>query len=126
VRAHQGCAAKQASDSLDVCKQASATVSVVATRLENLGVSGSQLAVGLGLVFIALVVYLVIPLAFVIRDCDLNSLIIVVVMGLVTLSTAAQGLLEKALVYCMMALTPDMRFISLVLCSRLPSRLSCS
>ena len=57
---------------------------------------------------------------------SLNSLIIVVVMGLVTLSTAAQGLLEKALVYFMMALTPDMRFISLVLCSRLPSRLSCS
>jgi hypothetical protein len=108
------------SDSLDVYKQASATVSVVATRLENLGVSGSQLAVGLGLVFIGLVVYLVIPLAFVIRDFDLmftclNSLIIVVVMGLVTLSTAAQGSLEKALVYCMMALTPDRRFISLVL-----------
>jgi hypothetical protein len=108
------------SDSLDVYKQASATVSVVATRLENLGVSGSQLAVGVGLVFIGLVVYLVIPLAFVIRDFDLmftclNSLIIVVVMGLVTLSTAAQGPLEKALVYCMMALTPDRRFISLVL-----------
>lgn len=108
------------SDSLDVYKQASATVSVVATRLENLGVSGSQLAVGLGLVFIGLVVYLVIPLAFVIRDFDLmftclNSLIIVVVMGLVTLSTAAQGSLEKAVVYCMMALTPDRRFISLVL-----------
>ena len=108
------------SDSLDVYKQTSATVSVVATRLENLGVSGSQLAVGLGLVFIGLVVYLVIPLAFVIRDFDLmftclNSLIIVVVMGLVTLSTAAQGSLEKAVVYCMMALTPDRRFISLVL-----------
>jgi hypothetical protein len=108
------------SDSLDVYKQASATVSVVATRLENLGVSGSQLAIGLGLVFIGLIVYLVIPLAFVIRDFDLmftclNSLIIVVVMGLVTLSTAAQGLLEKTLVYCMIALTPDKRFISLVL-----------
>jgi hypothetical protein len=108
------------SDSLDMYKQASATVSVVATRLENLGVSGSQLAVGLGLVFIGLIVYLVIPLAFVIRDFDLmftclNSLIIVVVMGMVTLSTAAQGSLEKALVYCMMALTPDRRFISLVL-----------
>jgi heme/copper-type cytochrome/quinol oxidase subunit 4 len=36
-------------------------------------------------------------------------------MGLVTLSTAAQGSLEKAVVYCMMALTPDRRFISLVL-----------
>jgi hypothetical protein len=108
------------SSSLDVYKQSSATVSVVATRLENLGVSGSQLAVGAGLVFIGFLVYLLIPYAFVIRDFDLmftalNALIIVVVMGLVTLSTVAQSFLEKLLVRCMLALTPDKRFISLVL-----------
>jgi hypothetical protein len=108
------------SDSLDVYKQSSAAVSVVATRLENLGVSGSQLAVGSGLVFIGFLVYLLIPYAFVIRDFDLmftalNALIIVVVTGLVTLSTVAQSLLEKLLVYAAMALTPDKRFISLVL-----------
>jgi hypothetical protein len=108
------------SDSLDVYKQTSASVSVVATRLENLGVSSAQLAVGTGLVFIGFVVYLLIPYAFVIRDFDLmftalNSLIIVVVMGLVTLSTTAQSLLEKMLVYMVMAFTPDKRFISLVL-----------
>ena len=108
------------SDSLDVYKQAAATVSVVATRLENLGVSGTQLAVGIGLVFIGFVVYLLIPYAFVVRDFDLmftalNSLIIIVVMGLVTLSTVAQGFLEKVLVTVMMACTPDRRFISLVL-----------
>ena len=108
------------SSSLDVYKQSSATVSVVATRLENLGVSGSQLAVGAGLVFIGFLVYLLIPYAFVIRDFDLmftalNALIIVVVMGLVTLSTVAQSFLEKLLVRCMLTLTPDKRFISLVL-----------
>jgi hypothetical protein len=108
------------SDSLDVYKQAAAQVSVVATRLESLGVSSAQVAVGAGLVFFGFVVYLLIPYAFVIRDFDLmftalNALIIVVVLGLVTLSTVAQGALEAALVHCMMAPTPDRRFISLVL-----------
>jgi hypothetical protein len=108
------------SDSLDVYKQAAVAVSVVATRLESLGVSSAQLAVGMGLVFIGFVVYLLIPYAFVVRDFDLmftalNSLIIIVVMGLVTLSTVAQGFLEKVLVHGAMACTPDKRFISLVL-----------
>jgi hypothetical protein len=106
--------------SLDVYRQAAAAVSVVATRLESLGVSATQLAVGSGLVFIGFVVYLLIPYAFVIRDFDLmftalNALIIVVVLGLVTLSTVAQGPLEAAFVYTAMFCTRDRRFISLVL-----------
>jgi len=108
------------SDSLDMYKQAMAQVSVVATRLENLGVSASQLSVGSGLVFFGFIVYLLIPYAFVIRNFDLmftalNALIIAVVLGLVILSTVAQGPLEALLVYIMMTPTPDKRFISLVL-----------